>query len=127
VRHLSGQLRAGYQAALRDPELLALREEVALLTGRCLQLLQRLKTCNQEDTQYAALWRELRDTIQEKSRVAQREWQRQASLGLCLTVAEAWTLVQPLMPAVQENVTEPATLSSIQRRFLELLPPPSDN
>jgi hypothetical protein len=42
LKHLPGNLRNAYKAALADPELLSLKDETALLTARAMQLLDNL-------------------------------------------------------------------------------------
>src|SRR5262249_9061397 len=47
AKHLSGELKAGYEAALQDDKLTSLADELALLTVRASQLLDRLKDAEQ--------------------------------------------------------------------------------
>ena len=42
IRHLKGDLKKGFEAAVKDPELLSLREEAGLLTARTIVLLDKL-------------------------------------------------------------------------------------
>jgi len=120
LRNLAGVLKAGYRAALDDPELLSLREEVALLTARTVQLLDRLK--GQEGAAYEATWAELRACILDKGRVAAAEWKRLVDLQSVITAEQAMNLVQALVAAVREEVTDRDTLQRIQSRLLEFLP-----
>jgi hypothetical protein len=59
-KHLPSRLLATYETAQRDPDLLALREEVALVDARLTDLLARVET-----GESGFVWRELRDTYRE--------------------------------------------------------------
>ena len=120
LKLLSGDLRAGFRAALSDKQLLSLREEVALLTARTMQLLGRLRT--QEGAEYEATWAELRTCIRDKGKVAAAEWKRLVDLKSVLTAEQAMTLVGQVVAAVRESVTDRATLQRIQARLLEFVP-----
>jgi hypothetical protein len=120
LKLLSGDLRAGFRAALSDKQLLSLREEVALLTARTMQLLDRLRT--QEGAEYEATWAELRTCILDKGKVAAAEWKRLVDLKSVLTAEQAMTLVGQVVAAVRESVTDRATLQRIQARLLEFVP-----
>src|SRR5262249_6287063 len=87
LKLLSGDLRAGFRAALNDKQLLSLREEVALLTARTMQLLERLRT--EEGAARDATWSELRTCILDKGKVAAAEWKRLADLRSVLTAEQA--------------------------------------
>jgi hypothetical protein len=124
LKLLSGDLRAGFRAALNDEQLLSLREEVALLTARTMQLLERLRT--EEGAAREATWSELRACILDKGKVAAAEWKRLADLRSVLTAEQAMALVGAVVAAVREAVTDRATLQRIQARLLEFVPHAED-
>lgn len=55
-KYLPQRLHERYNASLNDPELLALREDIALLESRLTDLIQRV-----DSGEAGALWRELRE------------------------------------------------------------------
>jgi hypothetical protein len=74
LKHLAGQLRDGYRAALDDPELLAVRDEIALLQARVVQLLDEL--ADAVPPPWAAAVESLNDLV-----MARTEADRQAKLA----------------------------------------------
>jgi hypothetical protein len=95
--HLAGILKAGYKAALKDRELLSLKEEAALLTARTMQLLERMKS--EGGAAYEATWAELRAVILEKAKVSKTEWRRVVDLNNVITLEQAMSFADALMAA----------------------------
>jgi hypothetical protein len=120
LRELPGVLKTGYKAALNDPDLLSLKEEVALLTARMIQLLGRLERA--DGPAYDATWTELRACILEKGKVAAAEWKRLCDLKAVLTVEQVMMFVGAIMGAARELV-DPDTFRRLNDRTLQLLPP----
>lgn len=68
------------------------------------------------------LWGEIRELIQEKTKVAKAEWDRMNDLQAVVTIEQAITFARTLLIAVQEIVTDRAQINEIQKRMLILLP-----
>jgi hypothetical protein len=62
-KYLPDRLLGRYQEALADPELLSLRDDVALVDGRLTELFEQLDTGRSE-----ALWEELQEAYRELTR-----------------------------------------------------------
>jgi hypothetical protein len=69
--------------------------------------------------------REVRELIQERTKVAEAEARRLAVLRCMVTVEEAFQLWQALLAAAKEVITDKAMLRRLQDQVLQLLP--SDN
>src|SRR5262245_50957479 len=59
-KHLPSRLLATYEEAKRDPEILALRDEVALIDARLAELLKRIDT-----GESGASWKQLQENFRE--------------------------------------------------------------
>jgi hypothetical protein len=167
LKDLPAAWRRGYKAAVSDPGLTSLKEELALLTVQISERLARLKdgggdppwsqaaetlagleaavASGDADRFKAALAAleqvirqgassrrsrrearaELRELIQERTKVAAAESRRLAVLRCMVTVEQALQLWQALLMAAKEIVTDPDQLRRLQDRALQLLP--SDN
>jgi hypothetical protein len=66
LKHLPAELRAGYRAALADPEILSLKDELGLLTTRAAQILQKLSGSA------PPAWEELLEALKEVEAAANR-------------------------------------------------------
>ena len=71
------------------------------------------------------IWAEIERAIENKTRVASREWKRQADMKQLLTVAETMTLVSSLVASVKTHVTDQAAVRAISRDVALLLRGPS--
>jgi hypothetical protein len=70
LKHLPRGLGAAYKAALAGPKLLSLKDDLALLEARQIELLKGA------DESPGPAWVEVRELIQEKTRTAAAEWKR---------------------------------------------------
>ncbi len=66
-KHLPGELLARYQEALRDPDLIAIRDELALMHTRLQQLLSKVDV-----GETGALWKDMKDLFGEFQRARRR-------------------------------------------------------
>jgi hypothetical protein len=125
LKALPKQMAAGYRAALGDPGLLSLREEIALLTTRIMQLLDQLKD-TPPGPDYDAVWAELRDTILDRSRVTAAELRRLVLLRGVVMVEDALAWARALLEAARAEV-DPGQFRRLQEKALALLPAPADD
>src|SRR5262249_17948825 len=71
-----------------------------------------------------AVWRDIREGIQEKTRTARARWKPLGDLQVVVAVERALAFVTALREAAREVVTDPEVLRRLQERTVELLPPP---
>ncbi len=109
---------ARYGAALADPRLLSLRDEIALVTARVQELIEQPEAGMLEEGR--ALWAQILVFIEHRRRLVAAELKRQLVLQQHLSAAEALELMAQVGEAVQRHVSDPATLTAISREF-ELL------
>ena len=77
-QHLPSRLLATYETAKTDPELLALRDEVALIDARLTDLLKRVET-----GESGAVWRQVRETFAEYRTAKATNKTAEADSALC--------------------------------------------
>lgn len=102
----------------------SLKDELALLTTRMMQQLDRLK--GQEGPAYDATWAELRACVLDKGKVAAKEWKRVMDTNALLTVEQTMLFTEALLTAAREVVKDRETLWRLQQRVIQLLPPPEE-
>ena len=107
-----------FQAAITSKDAERFRITLAVLEG-VVRGGAASRTCRQ------AARREVRELIQERTKVAEAEARRLAVLRCMVTVEEAFQLWQALLAAAKEVITDKAMLRRLQDRVLQLLP--SDN
>lgn len=100
-----------YRASRRDPALLTLRDEIALLDARTTGLL----------TDGDARWADILATIDLRRRLVVSEARRTRDLSLFIPVGEAMNLVGAVTAAVRAHVSNPAEISAIQQTVRTLL------
>lgn len=160
VKTIPKELLPGYQQAMKDTDLLSLKDELCVLTARISRLMERIdevaappwrrvlfgidKVFNagtseqfeeelrslreivlkgaQAGVKQERLWGEIRELIQEKTKVAKAEWDRMNDLQAVVTIEQAITFARTLLMAVQEIVTDKVQVNEIQKRMLILLP-----
>ena len=135
-------LRDAYEKAASDESLLCLRDDFALLEARQVSLLNALESsppppwaevlqaADSGDMEAVkelarngvvsqivqdALWRELREIVQEKTQVSTAESRRLVALSLMMTKEQALRLVAALIEAVTKHVEDQDTLRNIKR------------
>lgn len=161
-KYLPQGLRSDYDKAVRDPQLLSLRSQVALLEARELELTRKLgelqapqwtkaaqalveyeKSLTSNDQNaiakglttlrttickgadgsvtYQQTWEELRDLIQDRTKVAQAENKRLADIGGFVTVEDMMGVLLGLLAAVRDHVADKSARQAIQMRFDQLI------
>ena len=135
-------LRDAYISAVTDDQLLCLRDDFALLQARQIALVETLEAnpappwadvlaaASAGDMERvvelaragvsvqlleSTVWTELRELIQEKSKVSALEAKRVESLHLTMTREDAMKLVAGLIDAVTQHVKDPDTIRAIER------------
>jgi len=103
-----------FEDALSNSDQLTVREELALLTARTAQLLERLRDgvtqAGEADT-----WRELTSLFCVRSRLVGTEAKRIRDAHEFLTVAEAMTFGAALAAAIRRHVDSPVMLPPVLR------------
>jgi hypothetical protein len=147
---LPARLLEGYLDARSDPELLSLKDEVAVVSSRIIELAGRL-----DGTDTPALWLELRealaqhekgtpgamdtirnliargatdaerwgalnDAFQDKLRLVRAEWKRCQDLQVTMTAENVTVLVMALLDAVIRHVSDAKTRHLIAQEFAKL-------
>jgi hypothetical protein len=163
-KYMPAGLRAKYKAALADPRLTSLKDELAIQTTRLNQLFERLdgaavsldallagiaevrRAAEQgsglpeaidrleqlategqaAQRREAAVWAEVRAVITEKTSTAAAEVRRRAQLKAYLPAEEAISFVEAALRAISDIVHDETQLRLLQRRMIELMPPPAD-
>lgn len=98
-------LRAGYEAALADPKLLHLDEEIALIDARIGQRLSGNPS--------SEAWGDLGKLIDRRQRLVESERKRLEEAGQLLTTEQAMALVAALIQIIHRHVTDRGMLSAI--------------
>jgi hypothetical protein len=107
-RYLPTRLASRYQQALSDPDLLSLRDEVALLDTRISTVVEAL-----EAGESAEGWAEIRGLIRDRAAVAAAEQKRLVELEQYVTAEQAMTFVGALMASVRRHVDDQRALAAI--------------
>lgn len=119
-RDLPTRLAARYAAALRDPKLLELRAEIALMDTRISDLLSQLE--DEPDIEHDdAIWRAVGGSIDQRRRLVLSESKRLKEMRQVLTVEQATAFVHALLAAVREHVQDRPTLYAISEAAGRLL------
>jgi hypothetical protein len=107
------RLAAVYEQARTDDDLLAVRDEAALVQARIGELL----TCLADDDAAEGderIWREVLRMIDALRKASASERKRLVDLQAMVTVDEAMAFAAALVATVQWHVHDPATLRAIQ-------------
>lgn len=116
------RLAAVYAQARTDDDLLAVRDEAALLQVRIGELLTRLAADDVQDD--ARIWREVRTTIDALRKASASERKRLVDMRAMVTADEAMAFAAAVMAVVRACITDQATLAKfqtgMQRIFEEL-------
>jgi hypothetical protein len=124
LKHLPQVMEAGQKAALGDPELLSLKDELALLSARIAELLSSLG--NEGTTWEDAIWLEIRQCIQDRARLAQVEHRREVDMQCLMPVDDALAFARALLDACAEVITDRKLLAALMERCRQFLPRPED-
>lgn len=119
-KDLPAQLASRYEEARHDPELLSLRDEIALVDA---QISTVLSGADVEATRIA-----LARLVEQRRRLAESEAKHLVLTGQMLDLNEAMTFAAALAETVRRHINDPAVLDAIQRDIaglLEKVGPPS--
>lgn len=119
-KYLPVAMAERYRAAKADPELLALRKDLALLEVRLSTLLERVTETGPADVD-AATWAEIRELVQERLRIVEAEYRRLAATHQLVPLARALMVMQEIATVIARHVTDKATLSAINAEFARLV------
>jgi hypothetical protein len=100
-------LRSHYQAALNDPDLLAMTHEIALTDTRLQELVAE-----------ASDWDGISALVEHRRRLVESERKRMVELGQMITAAEATALVLQLLDVVRRHVLDRVALAAMARSSL---------
>lgn len=122
-KHLPAQLAEHYQAALADQDLLALREDLALLDARLAQVLGKLREADAskiKETE-AEVWGEVAELLEQRRRTVESERKRLVDMQQMITYEDAMLFVTVLSDSVRRHVTDPKQLASIAADIARLV------
>lgn len=112
-KHLPTRLLATYEDAKRDPNLLVLQDELALVDARISFLLSGNN--QSEDT-----WEEIRNLIEQRRKLVESERKRLVELQQVVTADQAMLLIRAVVASVREHVRDPAILRAITEDLARL-------
>jgi hypothetical protein len=70
---------------------------------------------------------DIRELLQERSRLAAIEHRREVDLRMMVPVETAYAFLARIMQAIKETITDPAVFRRLNQRVTQLLPPSSSN
>ena len=123
-RDLPTRLAARYAEAAADPQLLDMRHEIALLDARILELVGSIDADDigtpagdvpapRDIDAERALWRDIRDAIQERARLVSGEARRLNDMQQTITAERAALLFGVVLDSIRRNVSDRAALVAI--------------
>lgn len=98
---LPGGLAMNYEKGRRDPELLALRDEIALTNARLIEAAKK------------ADWQEADKLIEQRRKLVESEQKRLVAMQQMLSAEEAHVLIAALIRAVTAHVSDRKQLAAI--------------
>jgi hypothetical protein len=107
-KHLPTRLLATYDEAKRDPNILVLQDEIALVDSRISELL-----AIQEYAELPLSWPEITTLIEQRRKLVESERKRLVELQQVVTADQAMLLIRAVVASVREHVRDPATLRAI--------------
>ena len=105
---LPADLADTYERARTDPELLALRDELALVDVRLMSLLERLA-----EGETSTGWAKVYEALELRRRLVETERKRVQWLQTVLTAEQAMAFVGALVASVKRHVQDRAILQAI--------------
>ena len=115
-KHLPDRLAARYHEALADAELLAVRDDVALLDVRLSELVNMLGG----DAIPGIVWAEVRDLLEQRRKLVETEHRRLVAMQQMITTEQAMALLGAVLGVIRKHVSDPATLGAISADFAVL-------
>ncbi len=110
-------MRRRYEVARDDEDLLSLRDEIALLDLRIIELLGRAED---EDT-----WTQSVALIEQRRKLAESEHKRLVALKQYVSIEQVYAFIGALGGILREHVTDRHALAAIQRDLSGLLARPA--
>lgn len=120
-KDLPTALVADYQAALSDPELIACREDLAVVTAREGDLVRAIRDAEPGSPEEHLLWERLLTTVEARRRLADTERRRLEAAQQMITTERAMLLVAALVDAVRRHVDDRRILDAIGRELERLV------
>ena len=112
-KDLPVRLAAVYEQVRGDDDLLAVRDEAALLQARIGELLMSLDADDAAESE-ERIWREVVRMIDALRQASESERKRLVDLQAMVTVEEAMAFAAALVSVVQRHARDPATLRAMQ-------------
>ncbi len=119
-RSLPGHLVAAYKRARHDPQLLSLREEIALTDAMIAELLAQLDDDSPEHT-YRRVFRQIRRLIDQRRRLVESEVRHIVLAREMLTTEEALTLMSAVVDVVTRYLPDPTDRAAIAEEITALV------
>lgn len=120
-KDIATHLVADYEAALADPDLIAVREELAVCKARGAELLRAIAEAEGNERRVAALWGEFFALLEHVRALAETERRRLEAGHKALTSERVMLLVAALVDAVRRHVDDRGTLDAISRDISRLV------
>lgn len=119
-KSLPTRLLADYESALADPDLIAVREELALLVAREGELVAEIRD-RPPGADTTDLWDALLVVIDRRRQLSDTERRRLEAGHRAITAEQAVVLVAALVDAVRRNVEDRGVLAGIERDFSRIV------
>lgn len=128
-KHLPTRLGERYEAALKDPDLLALRDEIALTDADIGRLLAQVEEeppddpeqFNKWQTNQASIRRSIHELIENRRRLVETERKRLVDMQQMMTAEQAMMLLAAVEAVIRKHVDDRNTLASIGADIARLL------
>lgn len=120
-KHLPTRLGERYEAALSDPDLLALRDEIALTDAEVARILDSLDEEPPEDLEERKHWQKTieanrdrtQSLIEQRRKLVETERKRLVDLQQMMTAEQAMTLLAAVESVVRKHVHDRNVLAAI--------------
>lgn len=120
-KYLPARLAERYEAALTDPDLLALRDEIALTDADVGRILEHLDTDEPTDPEDRKLWLavneanrdRLQQLIEQRRRLVETERKRLVDLQQMMTAEQAMLFLSAVVDIVRRHVSDRNVLAAI--------------
>ena len=119
-RSLPGHLLAAYEEALRDPRLLSLRDEAALIDAMINELLSQIDDDTPESKE-RRIFRQVRRLIDQRRRLVETEVQHIVLAREIVTAEEMRALLQAMVAIVIRYVPDPNDRQAIAEEVHALI------
>lgn len=120
---LPKSLQAAYERSRKDPDLIALRDELALMDAHLLTLIARIEGVDDDVDSLRTIWIDIRDTVEQRRRLADTERKRLEALQATMTAEQAMAFVAAVVASVKNHVQDRQALQAISDDLERLLKP----